>query len=73
MVHEEKEQTALEPPCDATWGDNGIPSPEDPILEKINPCIEKECCSIILKMVYFRGLKFNIMFNPDIDLILIGY
>ena len=33
----------------------------------------KKCCSIILKMVQFRALKFNIVINPDIGLILIWY
>ena len=53
----------------ATW----VRLPEDPILKKINPWIEKKCCSIILKMVQFRALKFNIVINPDIGLILIWY
>ena len=48
-------------------------SPEDPILKKINPTIEKKSVSIILKSVDFGGLKFNIVFNPDIGLILNGY
>ena len=47
--------------------------PEDPILKKFNPCIEKKTSSILLKIVWLRGLKFNTMINPDIGLILIWY
>ena len=42
-------------------------------IEKNQSLDWKKCCSIILKMVQFRALKFNIVINPDIGLILIWY
>ena len=53
--------------------EKGVETPWGSDIEKNQSLDWKKCCSIILKMVQFRALKFNIVINPDIGLILIWY
>ena len=53
--------------------DQGRDPPWGSDIEKIQSLYWKKSSSILLKIVWLRGSKFNTMINPDIGLILIWY